>query len=163
MYMLRYVDDILIAGKCHSAIDETKAMLKSEFEMKDLGAAKRPLGMDISRDRSQGSLWLSQSQYIEKVLHKFHMSQEKPIVIPLPAHFKLSTSSGLGLEKSSSSTSWLGLAAARLGSDRLDAPNEPEPSLFFWLVKRASQLGSARCSSRAGSWLDSTTICYIKS
>ncbi len=64
---------------------------------------------------------------------------------------------------SSSSTSWLGLAAARLGSDRLDAPNEPEPSLFFWLVKRASQLGSARCSSRAGSWLDPTTICYIKS
>jgi hypothetical protein len=40
--------------------------------------------------------------------------------------------------------SWLGLAAARLGSDRLDAPNEPEPSLFFWLVKRASQLGSGR-------------------
>ena len=91
--MLRYVDDILIAGKCHSAIDETKAMLKSEFEMKDLGAAKRPLGMDISRDRSQGSLWLSQSQYIEKVLHKFHMSQEKPVSTPLAAHFRLSTSS----------------------------------------------------------------------
>jgi hypothetical protein len=49
--------------------------------------------------------------------------------------------------KSSSSTSWLGLAAARLGSDRLDAPNEPEPSLFFWLVKRASQLGSAQLAS----------------
>jgi hypothetical protein len=94
MYMLLYVDDILIAGKCHSAIDETKAMLKSEFEMKDLGAAKRSLGMDISRDRSQSRLWLSQSQYIEKVLHEFHMSQEKPICIPLPAHFKLSTSTG---------------------------------------------------------------------
>jgi hypothetical protein len=37
----------------------------------------------------------------------------------------------LGLKKSSSSTSWLGLAAARLGSDRLDAQNEPEPSLFL--------------------------------
>jgi hypothetical protein len=72
-------------------------------------------------------------------------------------------SSSLGLEKSSSSTSWLGLVAARLGSDRLDTQNEPEPSLFLWLMKRASQLGSARCSSRAGSWLDPTTICYIKS
>jgi hypothetical protein len=69
----------------------------------------------------------------------------------------------VGLEKSSSSTSWLRLAATRLGSNRLDAPNEPEPSLFFWLVTRASQLGSARCSSRAGSWLDPTTIYYIKS
>lgn len=47
MYILLYVDDILIAGKSHSAIDEVKAMLKSEFEMKDLGAAKRVLGMDI--------------------------------------------------------------------------------------------------------------------
>ena len=45
--MLIHVDDILIAGKSHSAIDEVKAMLKSEFEMKDLGAAKRVLGMDI--------------------------------------------------------------------------------------------------------------------
>ena len=92
--MLLYVDDILIAGKSRSAIDETKAMLKSEFEMKDLGAARRLLGMDIYRDRSRGRLWLSQSQYIEKVLRKFHMSQAKPISTPLAAHFRLSTSSG---------------------------------------------------------------------
>ena len=29
--MLLYADDILIAGKSRSAIDETNAMLKSEF------------------------------------------------------------------------------------------------------------------------------------
>jgi ATP-binding cassette subfamily B (MDR/TAP) protein 1 len=92
--MLLYVDDILIAGKSKSTIAETKAMLKSEFEMKDLSAAKRLLGMDIRRDKSKGKLWLSQSQYIEKVLHRFHMSQAKPISTPLATHFKLSTSSG---------------------------------------------------------------------
>jgi hypothetical protein len=59
MYMLLYVDDILIAGKSRSAIDETKAMLKSEFEMKDLGATKRLFGMDICHDGSRGKLWLS--------------------------------------------------------------------------------------------------------
>jgi hypothetical protein len=68
---------------------------------------------------------------------------------------------GLGLEKSSSSTSWLGLAVARLGSDRLDAQNKPEPSLFCGSWKERAS--SARCSSRAGSWLEPTTICYIKS
>ena len=57
--MLLYVDDILIAGKSHFAIEKIKAMLRSEFEMKDLGAAKRLLGMDIRHDRSQGMLWLS--------------------------------------------------------------------------------------------------------
>jgi hypothetical protein len=51
--------DILIAGKSCSASDETKTMLKSEFEVKDLGAARRLLGMDICRDRSKGGLWLS--------------------------------------------------------------------------------------------------------
>lgn len=86
--MLLHVDDIIIAGKSRPAIDEVKAMLKSEFEMKDLGAAKRLLGMDILYDRSLGRLHLSQSEYIVKVLHRFHMSQ------PLTTHFKLSTSSG---------------------------------------------------------------------
>jgi hypothetical protein len=74
MYMWLYVDDILIVGKSHYAIDETKVMLKSEFEMKHLGAAKSLLGMDICRDRSRGRIWLSHSQYIEKVLHKFHVT-----------------------------------------------------------------------------------------
>ena len=78
--------------------DKVKAMLKSEFEMKDLGAAKRLLGMDIHRDRSLGRLWLSQSEYIEKILRRFHMSQAKPVSTPLAAHFKL-TSSSRALDK----------------------------------------------------------------
>jgi hypothetical protein len=40
-------------------------------------------------------LWLSQSQYVEKVLHKFHMLQAKLVCTPLATHFKISTSSGL--------------------------------------------------------------------
>jgi hypothetical protein len=92
--MLLYVDDILIGGKSRSAIDKTRAMLKCEFEMKDLGVAIRLLCMDVCCDRSQDRLWLSQSQYIEKVLQKFHMSQAKPVCTPLAAHFKLPTSSG---------------------------------------------------------------------
>jgi hypothetical protein len=35
-----------------------------------------------------------------------------------------------------------GSGSQQLGSDRLDAQNEPEPSLFLWLVKRAKQLAS---------------------
>jgi len=50
--------------------------------------------MDIHCDRSLGRLWLSQNQYIEKALHRFHMSQAKPVSTPLAAHFRLSTSSG---------------------------------------------------------------------
>jgi len=46
-----YVDDILITSKRRSAIDKLKEDLSSEFEMKDLGEAKKVLGMEIERER----------------------------------------------------------------------------------------------------------------
>lgn len=58
--------------------------------MKDLGAAKQILGMKISRDRSAGTLNLSQDQYIKKVLSRFRMNDAKPKTTPLANHLKLS-------------------------------------------------------------------------
>ena len=46
IYLLLYVDDMLIASKIRSAIDDLKKDL-SEFEMKDLGEAKKVLGIEI--------------------------------------------------------------------------------------------------------------------
>ena len=42
-----------------SKIDKLKYLLKEEFEMKDLGAVKRILGMEIRRNRSVRKLYLS--------------------------------------------------------------------------------------------------------
>jgi hypothetical protein len=58
--------------------------------MKDLGNAKRILGMDIKRDMKIGKLWLDQSKYTEQVLARFNITNAKPISVPLAAHFKLS-------------------------------------------------------------------------
>ncbi|GJR53654.1 transposable element [Tanacetum coccineum] len=91
VYLLLYVDDMLIASKNMSEIDQLKAQLKSEFEMKDLGAAKKILGMEIIRDRRERRLYLSQKKYIEKVLQRFRMNNSKPVSVPLAAHFKLSS------------------------------------------------------------------------
>ena len=52
--LLLYVDDMLIAAKSMSEINELKKQLSNEFEMKDLDAAKKILGMEISRDRPSG-------------------------------------------------------------------------------------------------------------
>ena len=35
-------------------------------------------------------LWISQEDYVEKVLERFNMHNAKPVHIPLPGHFKLS-------------------------------------------------------------------------
>jgi hypothetical protein len=60
--------------------------------MKDLGATKQILGMEIHRDKKNGKLWLSQQKYVEKILMRFGMNNVKPIQIPLASHFKLSSS-----------------------------------------------------------------------
>ncbi|KAH9723787.1 CCHC-type domain-containing protein [Citrus sinensis] len=50
IYLLLYVDDMLIACKHMDQIDELKKQLKNAFEMKDLGAAKKILGVELLRD-----------------------------------------------------------------------------------------------------------------
>ena len=91
IYLLLYVDDMLIASRNQGEICKLKAQLSKEFEMKDLGEAKKILGMEIARDRHRGTLCLTQKQYLKKVLQRFSMSEKtKPVSTPLAPHFKLS-------------------------------------------------------------------------
>ena len=90
IYLLLYVDDMLIASANMEAIKELKNLLQFEFEMKDLGAARRILGMDIIRKRNEGLLYLSQSSYVQKLLRRFNMLDSKPVSTPIAGHFKLS-------------------------------------------------------------------------
>jgi len=59
VYLVLYVDDMLIDAKQMSDIQRLKDLLSAELEMKDLGAAKKILGMEILKDRSQNKLFLS--------------------------------------------------------------------------------------------------------
>ena len=58
--------------------------------MKNLGAAKKILGTEITRDRKSSVLFLSQQNYIQKVLHPFNMHDAKYVSTPIAPHFKLS-------------------------------------------------------------------------
>ncbi|GKV31442.1 hypothetical protein SLEP1_g40128 [Rubroshorea leprosula] len=91
VYLLLYVDDMLITTKSMLIIDDLKKQANGEFEMKDLGATKKILGMEIHRDCKGGKLFLSQKKYIEKVLERFGLHEAKAVTIPLGAHFKLSS------------------------------------------------------------------------
>ncbi|KAH9670812.1 Integrase catalytic domain-containing protein [Citrus sinensis] len=94
IYLLLYVDDMLIASKNRDEIERLKKQLASEFEIKDLGDAQRILGMKIRRDKKNGSVWLTQKSYLKKVLERFGMDDKtKPVCTPLAPHFKLSSSS----------------------------------------------------------------------
>jgi hypothetical protein len=79
LFLLLYMDNILIICRDTGKIDRLKKELNKSFNMKDLGPAKQILGMKIARDRKKGKLWLLQESYIEKVLNMFNMSK---VIVP---------------------------------------------------------------------------------
>ena len=81
IYLLIYVDDMLVVSKDSKKIQRLKESLNREFEMKDFGRASRILGMDILRDREKGILKLSQGKYLKQVLSTFNMTDCKPVTI----------------------------------------------------------------------------------
>ena len=84
-----YIDDMLIATKQMSRIQKLKDQLSTEFEMKDLGHARKILGMDILRDMKSSSLVLSPKDYLKKVLKTFEMEECRAVSTPLGSQFKL--------------------------------------------------------------------------
>ena len=83
---------MLIVWKQNEGIEKLKVELSFEFEMKDLGAATKIMGMQIIRDIHSNTLFLSQADYVKNVLTRFNMEDSKPVSTPLSAHFKLSKS-----------------------------------------------------------------------
>jgi len=81
------VDDILIASRHRDSIERIKGELANHFTIKDLGAAKYCLGIEVSRDREE--IHLSQGGYIRDMLHKFGMNDCKPTRTPMDPGIKL--------------------------------------------------------------------------
>ena len=59
--------------------------------MKDLGEARKILGVELITNKKNSALVLLQQKYIKKVLERFEIGRSKPIQTPLPAHFRLSS------------------------------------------------------------------------
>lgn len=57
--------------------------------MKDLGTAKFCVGLHITRDKSNNTIYLDQTKYIEEMLDKFGMTDCNPIDTPCDANQRL--------------------------------------------------------------------------
>ena len=67
VFLVLYVDDILLIGSDIPMLEAVKTSLKKSFSMKDLGEAAYILGIRIYRDRSKRLIGLSQDTYIDKI------------------------------------------------------------------------------------------------
>ena len=92
VFLMLYVDDILLIGNDIPTLQSVKSWLGKCFSMKDLGEAAYILGIKIYRDRSQRLLGPSQSGYIDKVLKRFSMRDSKRGFLPMSHRIKLNKS-----------------------------------------------------------------------
>jgi len=73
IYLILYVDDMLLVGNDKEIIQDLKTQLSSKFDMKYLGAANYILSMEIKRDRTKMKIWLNQRNYVKTILQRFNM------------------------------------------------------------------------------------------
>lgn len=95
IFLLIYVDDIIVvSNKLNHLIDFT-AKLNSIFALKDLGPLHIFLGIQVQRTAS--NFMLNQSQYILDLLLKFGMQNCSPCPTPLATNSSLTATDGTPL------------------------------------------------------------------
>jgi hypothetical protein len=72
VYLLLYVDDIIITGNNPTVISDIITQLSIAFELKDLGPLRYLLGLQI--EYKKVGLFVHQHKYITDLLTKFHMT-----------------------------------------------------------------------------------------
>nr|KYP32235.1 hypothetical protein KK1_047128 [Cajanus cajan] len=89
IYILVYVDDIIITGNNSSVLKNIISQLNSAFSLKNLGRLDYFLGIEV-KSNSDGSLTLTQSKYIRDLLNRTNMEDSNPISSPMISGCKLS-------------------------------------------------------------------------
>src|SRR5438046_746606 len=84
-----WVDDLIIFGKDMASINDLKAQLNEEYEMKDLGELKYFLGIQVHHDRERKIIHISQAGYNRTILEWYGMQNSKPASTPLSTSARL--------------------------------------------------------------------------
>jgi len=88
VYLLLYVDDIVLTASSVGLLRRTIGALQQEFAMKDLGELHHFLGMEVQC--CGDGLFLSQRQYMIDILNRAGMADCKPVSTPVDCNSKLS-------------------------------------------------------------------------
>ena len=92
LHVLVYVDDLIISGNDHKSIVQFKSYLSECFHMKDLGALKYFLGVEVARNPE--GIFLCQRKYALDILSEAGLLGAKPAHVPLEQQHKLAMADG---------------------------------------------------------------------
>ncbi|KAA3468783.1 Retrovirus-related Pol polyprotein from transposon TNT 1-94 [Gossypium australe] len=93
LYVLVYVDDIIVIGSVAASIASFIHLLDKEFFLKDMGDLHYFLGIEVTRS-SSGSLHLCQRKYIKDLLDKSNLANAKNVYTPMVSSSALSKDEG---------------------------------------------------------------------
>ena len=96
--ILVYVDDILLfyLPHNHRKADDIAQSLQKQYELRYEGNGESFLGVKINRDRTRRTVHLSSTDYIRKIISRFHMDER---MAPTPLTKALSPYGGVATAK----------------------------------------------------------------
>ena len=89
IYLIIFVDDLLICCKNKRNLSFIKSLLKDRFKMKDLGKVNTYLGINIEYDVKKNEMTLDQERYIESLARKYQIEEAKLYETPMEQNLKL--------------------------------------------------------------------------
>ncbi|CAI7782472.1 unnamed protein product [Closterium sp. NIES-53] len=89
-YVLVYVDDLVFATADTAGLAHVKSELQKRHTCTDLGELRSYLGLQITQDRAQRTITLTQSHMVQQVLQRFDFTYSSPQATPLSTRHSLS-------------------------------------------------------------------------
>ncbi|CAI7825326.1 unnamed protein product [Closterium sp. NIES-53] len=89
-YILVYVDHLVFATADTAGLAHVKSELQKRHTCTDLGELRSYLGLQITRDRAQRTITLTQSHMVQQVLQRFDFTYSSPQATPLSTRHSLS-------------------------------------------------------------------------
>ena len=72
----------LLLGKYRKMLERIKQKLMGRFPMTDMGDVSLALGMEITRDRTKGTVIITQVNYVKSLLERYKMGNCNPAYTP---------------------------------------------------------------------------------
>ena len=82
VFIVLYLDDLLMTGSSEVGISKTKAFLMTKFTMKYLEDVSLILGIQVSRDRLKGTLDINQGTYVNAILQRYGLNNSRSVSTP---------------------------------------------------------------------------------
>ncbi|CAJ2653103.1 unnamed protein product [Trifolium pratense] len=98
IYLIVYVDDIVITGSDQQGILHLKQYLSNQFQTKDLGKLRYFLGIEVAQ--SKDGIVISQRKYAMDILEETSLLNAKPVDTPMDPNVKLLPNQGEPLSDS---------------------------------------------------------------